>query len=123
MNNLTAFVTLVGAMSVAVEREVEILKGMIPLLAQQRQGKAEGVRRASMQTLSCIVGAAIAAGAQSEIASTVPGLAADKIGWLSYLVIGLLVSGGSGLWNHILDIVQAMKINKEMALPEQARPS
>jgi len=122
MNSLTAFVTLMGAISVASERVVEILKGMIPPLATELKGNAEGFRRAAVQILSGIVGAVIAYFAQPEIVSTMPSLSSDKIGWAAYVIVGLLASGGSGLWNHVLDIVQAMKISKETALPADARP-
>jgi hypothetical protein len=122
VNNLTAFVTLMGAISVATERVVEILKGMIPPLAKDLQGNAEGFRRAIMQILAGVVGAVIAYFAQPEIASTMPSLSSDKIGWVGYAIVGLLASGGSGLWNHVLDIVQAMKVSKETAIPEAARP-
>ncbi len=32
---------------------------------------------------------------------------------LSILVTGLLVSGGSGVWNHLLDILKASKVSTE----------
>jgi len=122
MNSLTEFVTLMGAISVAVERVIEILKGLVPSLAKARKGNAEGIRRAVMQILAGIVGALIAYVAQFEISSTMPALSAEKIGWVGYVIVGLLASGGSALWNHVLDIVQAMKISREKSLPEDARP-
>lgn len=45
MNSLTAFVTLMAAISVASERVIEILKGMVPPLAKGLQGAAEGTDR------------------------------------------------------------------------------
>jgi drug/metabolite transporter (DMT)-like permease len=36
--------------------------------------------------------------------------------WLSWILSGLLVSGGSAFWNHALDIVQAAKVQKEQAV-------
>jgi len=122
VNNLTAFITLIGAISAAVKRVVEIMKGMIPVLAKGRQGSAEGVRRAVLQILAGVVGPMITYGAQPEIASTMPALSAAKVGWIGYGVVGLLASGGSGLWNHVLDIVQAMKVSREAAIPKEARP-
>ena len=35
--------------------------------------------------------------------------------WLSWVVTGILVSGGSAFWNHLLDILQATKVQKEQA--------
>jgi hypothetical protein len=37
----------------------------------------------------------------------------NPIDWLSWLIGGVLVSGGSAFWNHILDILQAVKVRKE----------
>jgi len=122
MNNLTAFVTLMAAISVASERVIEILKGIIPLLGKDTHGYGEDVRRAITQVLAGVVGAGVAYLGQSEIASTVPALSYASMGRASYLIIGLLASGGSGLWNHVLDIVQAMKITKEQAIPADSRP-
>jgi hypothetical protein len=33
--------------------------------------------------------------------------------WLCWIVTGILVSGGSAFWNHLLDILQATKVKKE----------
>jgi len=33
--------------------------------------------------------------------------------WLCWIVTGILVSGGSAFWNHLLDILQATKVQKE----------
>jgi hypothetical protein len=46
-----------------------------------------------------------------------PGFAAFSIrkDWTCWLVTGILVSGGSALWNHLLDIVKAAKVQKEAA--------
>lgn len=52
MNNLTAFVTLMDAISVASERVIEILRGKIPPLAKNREGDAEGFRRTAMHILT-----------------------------------------------------------------------
>ena len=41
-----------------------------------------------------------------------PAIRAD---WMSWAVTGLLVCGGSAFWNHILDILQATKVQKEQA--------
>jgi drug/metabolite transporter (DMT)-like permease len=46
--------------------------------------------------------------------------------WMNWIVTGVLVSGGSAFWNHLLDILQATKLQKEAAvsgdLPVQAPP-
>ncbi|HEY2859483.1 MAG TPA: hypothetical protein VGJ21_13770 [Terracidiphilus sp.] len=40
--------------------------------------------------------------------------------WLSWVVTGILVSGGSAFWNHLLDILQATKLQKENAVAAAA---
>jgi hypothetical protein len=37
----------------------------------------------------------------------------NKADWLSWVISGILVSGGSAFWNHLLDILQAAKVQKE----------
>jgi len=37
----------------------------------------------------------------------------NKADWLAWAVTGVLVSGGSAVWNHLLDILQATKVQKE----------
>jgi hypothetical protein len=46
-----------------------------------------------------------------------PRLLAD---WMCWLVTGLLVSGGSAFWNHLLDILKATKVKKEEIASEAA---
>jgi hypothetical protein len=101
-------------LSVAVERVIEVLKGIVPWLAKERQGTSESWRQAFLQVLAAVVGAIVVAQAQSQIATILPALSAAQIGWRSDLLFGLLASGGSGLWNHALDIVRALKITQEV---------
>ena len=41
--------------------------------------------------------------------------------WLCWIVTGILVSGGSAFWNHLLDILQATKVQKEQQAYGTAR--
>jgi hypothetical protein len=43
--------------------------------------------------------------------------------WLSWILSGLLVSGGSAFWNHALDLVQATKVQKELAVNATLPPA
>jgi len=45
-----------------------------------------------------------------------PDVLTNPQNWLSWVLSGLLVSGGSAFWNHALDIVQATKVQKEQAV-------
>lgn len=122
MSGLTAFVGLMIAISMAVERCVEIVKGVIPQLGTANSDpKKDGRRAALIQVLAAVFGTLIAEMSKSQIASAVPPSLASLFNgsWSTALtpclVIGLMASGGSGFWNHILDIIGAMKIKQEQA--------
>ena len=121
IDKISTFVALMAAISVAVERVVELLKGSIPVLASTWR-KAEGLRRALIQLLAVAAGALIAAQMPSQLASAI-GTQPD---WKVDLLVGLIASGGSGLWNYTLDIVRATKVNKELQVatssPDAVKP-
>lgn len=117
MNNLTNLLTLMITISMAVERVVEIVKGIIPPLSKTWNGDAEYARFAILHVLSTVVGAGVAFAGHTQIASQVPLLAFEGHEYAGYAVIGLMASGGSAMWNHALDIVQAVKIKQQAAAP------
>lgn len=104
------------AISMAVERVVEILKGIIPPLASTWTGDKEYFRFVILHILATVAGAGIAYGAHGQIADQVPVLSFKDHPYLGYAVIGLMSSGGSAMWNHALDIAQAMKIKQTNAV-------
>jgi hypothetical protein len=111
--DLQSFLATILAVSVAVERVVEILKqtvGTIPLVdwlfTDNSNSKMESRRCALILLLSAVIGGVIAKVSQI----TVPGLSNDVVG---YVLIGLLAAGGSAFWNHALDLVKAAKVQKE----------
>ncbi|MGZ4814274.1 MAG: hypothetical protein ACXVZV_02630 [Terriglobales bacterium] len=53
-----------------------------------------------------------ARGSHDWIAAMIPDMA-KFLGWPAYALVGAMSSAGSGFWNHILDAVRAMKIEKE----------
>ena len=113
MDQITATITLVVAVSVAVERVTEIIKQMFPVLANElTDEKTEGWRRAALQTLAAGIGTLIAWFGNLQLGS--------HGGWSAFVVIGLMSSGGSAFWNHSLDALRAMKIDKEAAASEKA---
>lgn len=107
MENLISLVTLLIALSVASERLVDIIKNAIPWLNEKKNDPTkEGWRKAMLQTMAVFAGivtAFLAKPAISDIISgpwdTVPGL----------LALGLLASGGSGLWNSVLTYLLKVK--------------
>jgi hypothetical protein len=111
--NPTAFITLMAALSVGVERAVETIKGFVPYLNEPiSDPKKDGVRGAIVRIIAAICGGIAAAGVQSQVAATAPILSASNIGFASYVILGLLTSGGSAFWNHILDLLQKLKSPK-----------
>jgi hypothetical protein len=108
---LASIVGLLIALSVASERLVEIVKGMIPRL----NGKSEvpwkeGVRRTVLQVLAVVAGIITAFLARPTIPTEVLPATNDS----AILALGLLASGGSGFWNSVLTYVLKAKDIKEV---------
>ena len=111
MINLTNISSIIGAiagLSVATERLVEIVKGMIPWLNSKNPDPVlEGRRQAALQILAGIAG--IITTFLASQTDAVSGITRNPLG---LIVIGLLASGGSGFWNSILDYVNNAKAAK-----------
>ena len=109
---LTTIVSLLAALSVASERLVEIVKGLIPswlggtwLKEQKTDPTQEGYRTAVLQVLAVVAGVVTATVASGAIPQNV-GIPND---WTGRFVLGLLASGGSGFWNSILTYAKSAK--------------
>src|SRR5580692_2754395 len=103
MDTLTSVVTLALSLSIAVERVMEILKGLIPPLAKQRASLvAEYFRCAILHLLTVLIGGLAAAGGRVNFFQKVTGApSGDTASAVTgYLVCGLLAAGGSAFWNH-----------------------
>lgn len=104
---LAAIVGLLISLSVASERLVEIIKGLIPFLRDENSDSyREGVRRSMLQLLAVAAGIATALLAQPVILQVVE-LPGSSLLWI--LALGLLASGGSGFWNSVLTYVLKIK--------------
>jgi hypothetical protein len=103
---LSTIIGLLAALSVASERLVEIIKGLIPSLDKQSPDpKTEAHRRAALHVIAAFAGiltAFIASQAFPDSVHLPPGI-------LGKITLGLLASGGSGFWNSILDYVNNAK--------------
>lgn len=107
MDSLVGIVTLLVALSIASERLVDIVKGLIPFLnAQNADAKKEGWRKTILQVMAVISGIITAFLAKATITSALPEILQSTSGILG---IGLLASGGSGLWNSILTYLLQVK--------------
>lgn len=99
---LTTVISLLVALSIASERLVDIVKGLVPWLNQERPNATqEGWRKATLQALAVIAGITTAWLSSAAIPKNV-GIPEN---WTGTLALGLLASGGSGFWNSILSYV------------------
>jgi len=109
--SIPSALTLVIAVSVAVERVTEILKQMFPVLAKEQIDETkEQWRRAALQMLAAVIGTVIAWFGNLSLGS--------HSGTSTYVLIGLMSSGGSGFLNHALDAVRALKVTQEATAKE-----
>lgn len=104
LNDLSTVVALLVALSVAAERFVEIIKGLVPWLNQESTDpKEEGRRNAALQFLAVVAGIVTTFLARAALPPGIPS------GPLATLALGLLASGGSGFWNSIQTYVAKVK--------------
>ena len=116
---MAAIVGLLVALSVASERLVEIVKGLIPALAHQADTEnKEGFRKAGIQVLGVAAGIVTAFMARSAIPQDI----FPSVSTTTVLALGLLASGGSGFWNTILAYLLQVK-NMKKALAEEKQLS
>ena len=124
MDKLSTFFTLMAAMSIAAERVVEIIKGISPsLAATATDANKERRRHMLLQIVAALAGIAVAATTRTQLNSVLGNiLQPDNDIWsfsnmgsmaMKYSIIGAMVSGGSAMWNHALDIVGALKTAQE----------
>ncbi|TVL98714.1 MAG: hypothetical protein CV087_20760 [Candidatus Brocadia sp. WS118] len=110
-NKLATIVALLVALSVASERLVEIIKGIVPFLNQENSNpKKEGWRRATIHVVTVLAGILTALLSRSAIPENVY---KPSSGW-SILALGLLTSGGSGFWNSVLTYFSKIKDIKKL---------
>ncbi len=109
----TTFLMAMVGLSVAAERVTETIKQWIQL-------NPNGARSAAVvQTIAVISGVFVSAMSGLNplpIPGFVPFQWSNHKDWMSWCVTGLLVCGGSAFWNHLLDILQASKVQKEQAV-------
>jgi len=115
---ISAWVSLLAAISMGAERLVEMIKGIWPWLSTEKAkgSTEERIRQLFIHLLAVGAGILTAFLAQSAI----PALQGRVQGWGTYIALGLLASGGSGFWNSILDYVKAAKDIKAGKTPVPA---
>ena len=119
---LETTISLLIALSIASERIVEIIKGVIPPLnTANPKPKIEAIRKAALQLLA--VGAGIFTAWLAYKSGSLPmeSLPAGSNTPAGVVVIGLLASGGSGFWNAILSYVLQVKELKKIEVKKTSK--
>jgi hypothetical protein len=131
--NVSQFVMLMAALSLGVERAVETLKGFIPLLGEPIQPppnatdsqkakakKQDEARGAVVRLIAIAFGIAAAYAAKAQLQSSAAFI--YSLGNLGYVLVGLLTSGGSTFWNHVIDLLGALKTQQESKIQPPPQP-
>lgn len=121
MDVLISFLTSMLALSIGVERIVEILKAMIPWLRKRGSDAVETARRRYvLQLLAASTGAftALVIGPQHFLPTFIKEEETTPHLVMSCILLGLMASGGSAVWNHMLDIVATIKATREKVVTE-----
>jgi hypothetical protein len=112
-SGLTSFVTVMIALSVAAERVTETVKQMF---AGFLNSLKSNISSAVVQ-IAAIVSGIFVSVLSGQNPVNVPGFQPyqwnNHHNWVSWLLSGILVSGGSAFWNNILDLLKAAKVQKE----------
>jgi hypothetical protein len=115
LNALTAFATAMVALSIAAERVTETIKQW----AAQKLNRLKPSGSAAVTQAVAMLSGIFVTAMSGQNPLSVPGFSAyawkNLHDWASWILGGVLVSGGSAFWNHILDILQATKVQKESA--------
>lgn len=106
-------IALMVALSMATERLVEITRGFVPFTE-----KLSGTwKKSTVQAHAAVAGIAVTFMAEPMIAGTLPDQWNNSMG---LVVLGLLASGGSGLWHTVLGYLMEVKnIKEQSALQEE----
>ncbi len=119
--NISDIVTSLLALSLASERFTEVVKGTVPFLCQENSDPAkERLRTTLMRVIAGVGGVSSAWLAHAAMGEFVNNLWNN--GWPGMLALGLLTSGGSGLWSAALKYVGAVKDLKVAERETKASP-
>jgi hypothetical protein len=112
---LTLFVTQMLGLSIAAERVTETIKQSISGITA---GLRAPIQSALTQTIAIVSAMLVVALSHADPMNVVKGACPE--GWLhctraweNIVFTGILASGGSAVWNHLLDILKATKVDAE----------
>ena len=116
LSAMSNFALAMLGLSVATERVTETVKQWIcPVM--NPSGAGADRYAAVIQTIAILAGVLVTACSglnPLNMPSFVPYAWNNPADWLCWGISGVLVSGGSAVWNHVLDILRAAKVQKEM---------
>jgi hypothetical protein len=122
-NSASSFLAFLFTLSVATERLVEIIKGLLPSkwLSVKHEDDAKERRRKTLLQILAVGAGIITAWLSSSFYS------ADLVkpySSFNVVVLGLLASGGSGFWNslatYVLDVKDIQKQSLSKATDESS---
>lgn len=120
MDKAQMLVTVLVTLSMASERLVEAIKGLLPWLNMAKESEAaDGPRRSVLLFLSFGAGVLSAFLGRDLIHGAYPDFDPNNV-W-SIVGLGILSSAGSGFWNAILTYLLKLKDLKEIAV-QKAKP-
>ncbi len=109
LDNLSSFVSLLLALSIASERLVELVKGLIPQLNGPRPDpRQERLRQWTIHVLSVVASGVVVELCGGYITSTLK-ISDAQFGPLQHALFAILVSGGSSFWNSIATYLFSLK--------------
>lgn len=116
MDKLTTLRSFLAALSVATERVTEIIKGA-PLVSkwlavEQQKRTREEFRKVCVQLVAVICGTFVTYLARDPLSQQ---FGIGHVPWYAYWLFGAMASGGSGIWNSLLDIVREVNRQKQIA--------
>ena len=113
--DLTTFITQMLGLSVAAERVTETIKQFLSgLFGTIKNAQAQSAVTQVVAIVSSMFVVALSHANPLNIAiGCATGWLRCKQGWECILFTGILASGGSAFWNHLLDILKAAKVNSE----------
>jgi hypothetical protein len=107
--DLTTLVSFLAGLSVAAERLVEIIKGYVPWLNEPKVADGEEGRRKGTLQLLAVAAGVVTAWVAHYLDIFPTGMTSVGDSWWGTVGLGLLASGGSGLWNSALTYVIKVK--------------
>jgi len=112
---LTTFATQMLALSIAGERVTETIKQTISGVTCKLPPSLQSALTQTIAIFSSMIVVTVSHADPLNVAKGCAGWLHCRQGWECILFTGILASGGSAVWNHLLDILKATKINTEQA--------